>query len=36
MEAVYPDSDIHVVEIDPGVTEIAQDLLGLQRRHQSS
>jgi spermidine synthase len=31
MEAVYPDSDIHVVEIDPGVTQVAHDLLGLSR-----
>ncbi len=29
MEAVYPDSDIHVIEIDPGVTWIAHKLLGL-------
>jgi spermidine synthase len=31
MEALYPDSDIHVIEIDPGVTEIAYDMLGLRR-----
>ena len=31
MEAVYPDSDIHVIEIDPGVTEVAHDMLGLSR-----
>jgi spermidine synthase len=31
MEALYPDSEIHVVEIDPGVTEIAYDMLGLKR-----
>jgi len=31
MEAVYPDSDIHVIEIDPGVTQVAHDLLGLGR-----
>jgi spermidine synthase len=31
MEAVYPDSDLHVIEIDPGVTEIAYDMLGLSR-----
>jgi spermidine synthase len=31
MEAVYPDSDIHVLEIDPGVTQVAYDLLGLDR-----
>jgi spermidine synthase len=30
MEAVYPGSDIHVIEIDPGVTEIATELLGLR------
>ena len=30
MEAVYPGSDIHVIEIDPGVTEIAAELLGLR------
>jgi spermidine synthase len=29
MEAVYPGSDIHVIEIDPGVTQVAHDLLGL-------
>ncbi len=29
MEAVYPNSDIHVIEIDPGVTQIAHELLGL-------
>jgi spermidine synthase len=31
MEAVYPSSDIHVIEIDPGVTQIAHELLGLDR-----
>jgi spermidine synthase len=31
MEAVYPGSDIHVIEIDPGVTEVAHDMLGLGR-----
>ena len=31
MEAVYPHSDIHVVEIDPGVTQVAYDMLGLGR-----
>jgi spermidine synthase len=31
MEALYPDSEIHVIEIDPGVTEIAYDMLGLNR-----
>ena len=29
METVYPGSDIHVIEIDPGVTQVAHDLLGL-------
>jgi spermidine synthase len=29
MEAVYPGSQIDVVEIDPGVTQIAYDALGL-------
>jgi spermidine synthase len=31
MEAVYPTSDIDVIEIDPGVTEVAHQLLGLAR-----
>ncbi len=31
MEALYPDSLIDVVEIDPGVTRIAYELLGLRR-----
>jgi len=31
MEAVYPHSELTVVEIDPGVTRIAYDLLGLSR-----
>jgi spermidine synthase len=31
MEALYPASDIHVIEIDPGVTLVAHDLLGLQQ-----
>ena len=31
MEAVYPDSTVHVVEIDPGVTQFAHDQLGLSR-----
>jgi spermidine synthase len=31
MEAVYPGSDIAVIEIDPGVTEVAHDFLGLPR-----
>lgn len=29
METIYPGSDIHVIEIDPGVTEVAHRLLGL-------
>ena len=29
IEAVYPGSDIHVLEIDPGVTEVAHQHLGL-------
>jgi len=29
MEAVYPGSDIHVIEIDPGVTEVAHEWLGV-------
>ncbi|MBE2235760.1 MAG: fused MFS/spermidine synthase [Anaerolinea sp.] len=31
MEALYPDSAIDVIEIDPGVTQVAHDLLGLSR-----
>ena len=31
MEAVYPSSEMHVVEIDPGVTEFAYDMLALRR-----
>jgi spermidine synthase len=31
MEAVYPGADIDVIEIDPGVTQIAHQLLGLDR-----
>ena len=31
MEAVYPDSELHVIEIDPGVTEVAYDMLGLRQ-----
>lgn len=31
MEAVYPDSHLEVIEIDPGVTEIAYAALGLSR-----
>jgi spermidine synthase len=31
MEAVYPNSDLDVIEIDPGVTQIAHQLLGLAR-----
>ncbi|MDP6454889.1 MAG: fused MFS/spermidine synthase [SAR202 cluster bacterium] len=32
LEAVYPRSNLEVVEIDPEVTEIATDYLGLSRR----
>ena len=31
MEALYPDSAIDVIEIDPGVTQVAHDMLGLSR-----
>jgi spermidine synthase len=31
METVYPDSDLQVIVIDPGVTEVAHDVLGLSR-----
>lgn len=31
MEALYPDSKLDVIEIDPGVTEVAYGYLGLQR-----
>jgi spermidine synthase len=31
MEALYPNSELDVIEIDPGVTQIARDLLGLER-----
>ena len=31
MEAVYPDSFLHVIEIDPEVTNVAFDRLGLSR-----
>lgn len=31
MEAIYPGSDIHVIEIDPGVTQVAYNLLGLDQ-----
>ena len=31
MEALYPDSELDVVEIDPGVTQVAYDRLGLNR-----
>ena len=31
VESVYPGSDIHVIEIDPDVTEIAYQLFGLSR-----
>jgi spermidine synthase len=29
MEALYPDSELTVIEIDPGVTQVAYDMLGL-------
>ena len=29
IEHIYPNSDIHVIEIDPGVSEIAHELLGV-------
>lgn len=32
METLYPDSNIDVIEIDPGVTEAAYDFLGLNRK----
>lgn len=31
MEALYPNSELDVIEIDPGVTQVAHDLLGLSR-----
>jgi spermidine synthase len=31
MEALYPTSDLDVIEIDPGVTEISHEMLGLSR-----
>jgi spermidine synthase len=31
MEVIHPGSDIHVIEIDPGVTEVAYEYLGLRR-----
>jgi spermidine synthase len=31
IEAVYPGSDIHVIEIDPGVTAVAHEMLGLSQ-----
>ncbi len=31
MEALYPDSHLDVIEIDPGVTLVAHELLGLRR-----
>jgi spermidine synthase/predicted MFS family arabinose efflux permease len=31
MEALYPDSELSVIEIDPGVTQVAYDQLGLRR-----
>jgi spermidine synthase len=30
IEAIYPGSDIHVIEIDPGVTEVAKAELGVR------
>jgi spermidine synthase len=30
IEAIYPNSDIHVIEIDPGVTQVAYEMLGLE------
>ncbi len=29
MDTIYAGSDVHVIEIDPGVTQVAHDLLGL-------
>lgn len=31
METLYPQSELDVIEIDPGVTEVAHELLGLAR-----
>jgi spermidine synthase len=31
MQALYPEAEIHVIEIDPGVTQVAHDMLGLAR-----
>jgi spermidine synthase len=31
MELFFPDSELDVIEIDPGVTQIAYDMLGLRR-----
>jgi spermidine synthase len=31
MEATYPDSQLEVIEIDPGVSHVAHELLGLSR-----
>jgi len=31
MEVAYPGSDIHVIEIDPGVTQVAYDMMGLSQ-----
>jgi spermidine synthase len=31
MEALYPEAELQVIEIDPGVTQVAQDKLGLSR-----
>ena len=34
MEALYPESELDVIEIDPGVTQIAHDMLGLDPKTQ--
>ncbi|MFN8179001.1 MAG: fused MFS/spermidine synthase [bacterium] len=31
LEAVYPASDVEVIEIDPGVTQVAYEVMGLRR-----
>ncbi len=33
LEVTYPNSTIEVIEIDPGVTRIAHEELGLARRY---
>ena len=30
VEAIYPGSDVHVIEIDPGVSQVARDMLGVE------